>query len=858
MQVAGAAIDYFAQDAKIRQADRTNRRNNFDDQALSPMFRGNYNINTGRFRDNATRKPNEGMFQMGGEQYFANINDMIKIRITGKPENLEFAYGGQSGFGLDAGQRRVQVEMPKSKSDSIRRTIQEVPRDKGNIEAEKGESLYGDLDGDGALEHMLIGGERHYNGGTPLNVPEGSFVFSDTKKMKIKDPEILKMFGKSFKNGGYTPAELARPYDINKYKAISEDPNSDSRKKFTAEMMVNNYNKKLSLLANVQESMKGFPQGIPQVAKGSQNKMPVAAYGGSLPKYQIAGTVLSPQASAPVRSSNVQIVDQTFSPKELANLDDPEYAQYQSLLNKYDTKISRGSININAMSPEDAKEFARLSGKFGFRRKDAQGKDIYRVVQNSTPGLTFTDSKGKKAGFFGGYSPEMYERRLVEDLLGTDAVNNMSELDIRKAYFKELGIDTSNLSDEELSDKKSLYNNKNFFEQQFYPKFAEKFVGSDYRTQMGDDKMIGAEHFDSYREKVKETPGQGAIIGYKCTGEVDASGVPVVVESSYMDEAARSSAGAYASSTEAKVNCSGGNTAGKISTGENPVEERPGFFTPDKVSLLNAGLIPPQVYVPSVADLPFRQGDLVLEDWLAKAQNRQQGFNIAANTLGQYQAGPALASNLSFLAGQTGEGVAQDIAQVDSRNVNRANQFMAQELQRKGINDMYNTSARDRRSEGLAVGAQQLANARRKYMTGITKAANNAFANRMYLDMTNKVNPMYNLDPRTGLSFFKQGYDQDRLGSGSFSGGAGNVDFGSLGRAYSEAKSKFPELTVGDFMRTATGRTTMSDTNADGLPNNVRTNMPGVAMNLPGMYNQAFGRFNMYGGQIGPWTKKKK
>jgi hypothetical protein len=37
---------------------------------------------------------------------------------------------------------------------------------------------------------MNIGGEKHSNGGTPLNVPEGTFVFSDTKKMRIKDPEI--------------------------------------------------------------------------------------------------------------------------------------------------------------------------------------------------------------------------------------------------------------------------------------------------------------------------------------------------------------------------------------------------------------------------------------------------------------------------------------------------------------------------------------------------------------------------------------------------------------------------------------------------------------------------------------------
>ena len=508
LQIAGAAVDYFGQNKKAKDFDRQFRRNQFDIEATSPMFRGNFNINTGTFRDDVTRQPNEGMFQMGGEENFTNVDDTMKIRIISRPQNLEFEYGGQSGYGFDLGQRRVQTEMPQSKSDSVRRTIQEVPRNQGNIEAEKGESVLGDLDGDGGLEHMLIGGERHYNGGTPLNVPEGSFVFSDTKKMKIKDPEILKMFGRSYKAGGFTPAELAKPYNINKYKAIIEDPNADEKDKSTAQLMVNNLTAKLSKLAMIQESMKGFPQGIPSVAqqKQGEEEMAMARYGGSLPKFQGAttgSTVGTPAQTTPI------IFDQTFSPKELANLDDPEYAKYQALLNKYDTKLTKGAFNISSIAPEDAREFARLSGKFGFRRKDEQGKDIFRVIQSSTPGLTFTDSRGKKSGFFGGYSPKMYERRLVEDNLGADAVKNMSDLDVRKAYFKELGIDTSNMSDEQLSDEKSLYSNKNFFEKEFYPKFSEKFVGSDYRTQMGDDMMIGAEHFDSYRQKpVEIIPGE--------------------------------------------------------------------------------------------------------------------------------------------------------------------------------------------------------------------------------------------------------------------------------------------------------------------------------------------------------------
>jgi hypothetical protein len=903
LQIAGAAVNYFAPDRMIKEQEDAFRRNQFDVQGTSPMFRGNWNINTGRFRDDVTKQPNEGMFQMGGEENFINVNDTMKIRITGRPQNLEFEYGGQSGFGLDLGQRRVQTEMPQSKSNSIRRTIQEVPRKLANIEAEKKESIYGDFDGDGGLEHMLIGGERHSNGGTPLNVPEGSFVFSDTAKMKIKDPEILMMFGKSYKAGGYTPAELAKPYDINKYKAIIEDPNADDLSKNTAQLMIKNYRDKLSTLAMVQESMKGFPQGVPSVAKDSEKQMAMAKYGGSLPKFQgdqsgstvgagsnyispevvqylkdqallklleeqqrvstQTGTPTAAQAAASTQAgtpaqTGPTVIDQTFSPKELAALNDPEFARYQELITKYDTNLKKDAITINSMSSQDAKEFARLATKFGFKRTDDQGKPLYHVIQGSTPGLTFTGTSGKKAGFFGGYTPDLYERRVVEDLLGEDAIKNMSELDVRKAYFKELGVDTTGLSDEQLSDTKSLYANKNFFEKQFYPKFVNKFVSSDYRTQLGDDMMIGAEHFDSYRQKDKPvitTPG--SVPGFKCTG-LSADGMPTIVPSSHASEEARAAAGAYASEQEAAMHCPE-TPPGKITGGNRTPGGNVGFLTPDKLTLLTSGLIPPQAYFPVIPDLPFRKGNLVLDDWLAQAQQRQGTFNTVGSTLGQYQPGTALASNLSFMAGQTGEGVSQDIATVNSRNVDRANQFMDRELQRLSYNDAYNANARRERRDATVATVQGLDNSRRKYLNNITESANNAWKNRMYLDAVNKVNPMFNIDPRSGLSYFKDGYGFDQFRAGNASAPSYSNfstlknDFLKLGMSESNAESEA-------LRRIRGGNTSYSDGNADGIADSIRTTVPGAA-DMVGLLGQVFGntqRRSMYGGQIYPLFKKKK
>ena len=83
------------------------------------------------------------------------------------------------------------------------------------------------------------------------------------RAMKLNDPELLKQFGKPVKKGGYTPAELAKPYDINKYRKVLDDPMSDPIQKKTAEEMIANYNVLLGKLALAQEAKKGFPQGVP-------------------------------------------------------------------------------------------------------------------------------------------------------------------------------------------------------------------------------------------------------------------------------------------------------------------------------------------------------------------------------------------------------------------------------------------------------------------------------------------------------------------------------------------------------------------------------------------------------------------
>lgn len=152
-------------------------------------------------------------------------------------------------------------------SIKVNKTIQPVKKgNPANIEAQRGETVVGAFSHDGMPEMYMIGGKSHAEGGTDLNVPDNSFIFSKEKELRLTNPDILKMFGKKEKATGYDPAEISKQYDINNYRKILADPNSDKMQRDTAELMIKNYNEKLGALALTQESKKGFPDGIPFVS----------------------------------------------------------------------------------------------------------------------------------------------------------------------------------------------------------------------------------------------------------------------------------------------------------------------------------------------------------------------------------------------------------------------------------------------------------------------------------------------------------------------------------------------------------------------------------------------------------------
>jgi len=156
----------------------------------------------------------------------------------------------------------------------LNKTLGPVDRKKANVEAEKGETVVTNMSRglNNIYEMYDIAGKKHSQGGTPLLLPTDdgddtqgtSFIFSDNKRMIVKDPAILDYFGVDPKKPK-TFAEISKSWlgAINKSKQIITDGTADKISKKSAEMSMDNAAFKIAALKLLQESRKGFKDGIP-------------------------------------------------------------------------------------------------------------------------------------------------------------------------------------------------------------------------------------------------------------------------------------------------------------------------------------------------------------------------------------------------------------------------------------------------------------------------------------------------------------------------------------------------------------------------------------------------------------------
>ena len=189
-----------------------------------------------------------------------------RVQITALPKAQQGLYT-KAKLTNNAFQFPVNFKEGMKPNLDVKKNLGPTDRNKANIEAEKGETIVTPMGDDAWTKAIpktfVIGGKKHSKGGTPLNVPEGSFIFSD--HLKERSTEIHKIFNRPEKKSGYTYADLSRPYLVNDDIRRLLDSDSDKITRDTAQLNIMNKIDKLGLIAVLQESKKGFTDDEGQI-----------------------------------------------------------------------------------------------------------------------------------------------------------------------------------------------------------------------------------------------------------------------------------------------------------------------------------------------------------------------------------------------------------------------------------------------------------------------------------------------------------------------------------------------------------------------------------------------------------------
>lgn len=204
---------------------------------------------------------------------------MAKIKINKLPKGFKLVDGKvvedklmQRGGGLTSGDQADYglVTTPEqyygltnfnnTQDETVRYSLGAVPRDEANLEAEGGETVLTDLNNDGMFGLYNITGPRHNRGGVPMFLPEQSFVFSDTRALRMS-PDEMQEFG--IGGSRKTPAVLSRRFGLQDYYAELDSQYADDISARSAELMLQKNMGDLSKLAFIQEAKKDFQDGVP-------------------------------------------------------------------------------------------------------------------------------------------------------------------------------------------------------------------------------------------------------------------------------------------------------------------------------------------------------------------------------------------------------------------------------------------------------------------------------------------------------------------------------------------------------------------------------------------------------------------
>ena len=615
----------------------------------------------------------------------------------------------------------------------VSKTLTAVPRGEANLEAEGGETVVGNLDGSMMPSFKTIKGPRHTNGGVPLNLPDDSFIYSDTKDMKINDPHILKMFGKPAKKGGYTPAELSKKFDIQKYREILQNSDSDKLDRKTAELMIKTYTLKLGALALAQESKKGFPQGIPEIAKPYMEANSIAEED-LIPQeqqeqeesmqYEQAENPMMQQMEganeAPMQMPNGEAVAmpqdmEQMSPEMMQGApmamygmqmggysmpfyDDPNEMAYGGSLYRAQTGVNTGkstaSTSGRALTPAELEE----------RRKKQE---------------TIRTEKGKTA-------PEGYTK--LAD--GTYAKGTMREGQLKPLPPKQkITKQTTNPAQYKKDMCAKIKKEGYTAEQAAQQGWIDESQISNFKACEGAKKS--EEEVDFL--KLEEEPGKEECVCTKKDGTEYNPGENADGTCKDCEEVEYEYDSSFQTTT---------------TTPKQPAE----WWLQDTVNTMGAfgDMMRTNKYMPWEGRVDLEEPRPTFLDPTRELAAQSEQANIASQAAASFAGPQALNARLSQIQGAGARGAADTLSKINNQNVNIANQFEANQVGVRNQENMLNQQMANRVYDKNVVANQQFDNAKRANRANMRQAYNTAVTNRAKTDAMNQLYQDYQTSPASG------------------------------------------------------------------------------------------------------------
>lgn len=658
-----------------------------------------------------------------------------KVRIKAVPK-ARTGYQVQGSLANDVpafggADYNAYIGSPKTE---VSRTLSAVPREVANLEAEGGETVVGDLDGSTMPSFKTIVGPRHSEGGVPLALPDDSFIFSDTKSMRISDPKILKMFNKPAKKGGYTPAELSKQYDINKYRKILQDPDSDKISRNTAEIMIKNYVMKLGALALAQESKKGFPQGIPLIAQPYMEANKIAE------EDLIPELAKQKEQEAQMMEAQQQIPQEQMAPQTMPN-GEPVAMPEEGAEVMQDPSMMGAPQEMAPPSPEMMEQAPMAAYGMemgGFYPEYAFGG----YLQNGGSKSRTKTKEELQKELESGKAPVTKTKKLP------DGTVEITRADGTKVYAKGTAGETINVADPKRQKVTKQTTDPVAYKKGICARMqkegytAEQAAGagwideSQIKNFKGCENLKKSETETSEFYELEEQPS--TVPGKKKCKCVDPTTKEEKIFEIDKDEDCKC--------TSEEI------TQAEAQSFQQPPARNPQFWQQDIINAAGAfgDRMSLRKQMPWEARVDLEEPRPTFLDPTRQLAQQSEQANIASQATAQFAGPQAMGARLNAIQGQGAAQAANTLSQINNQNVGIANQFEANQVGVRNQEQAMNQQMANRVFDKNVIAQQQFDNAKRQAAGNMRQAYNTGLTNKWKTDALNQMYPNYQVDPLSG------------------------------------------------------------------------------------------------------------